>query len=43
MYKSRQQVTYRKVQRRDLPITKKSRVVCPLFVMQKIRKPLLLL
>ena len=40
MYKSRQQVTYRKEQGRDLPITKKSRVVWPLFVMQKNRKPL---
>ena len=35
MYKSRQQVTYRKEQGRDLPITKKSRVVWPLFVIQK--------
>lgn len=26
MYKSRQQVTYRKVQRWDLPITKKNRL-----------------
>lgn len=38
MYKKRQQVTHKKVQRRDLPITKKSRVVWPLFVIQKIRK-----
>ena len=35
MYKSRQQVTHRKEQGRDLPITKKSRVVWLLFAMQK--------
>ena len=40
MYKSRQQVTHRKEQGRDLPITKKSRVVWLLFAMQKNRKPL---
>ena len=40
MYKSRQQVTHRKEQGRDLPIAKKSRVIWSLFAIQKIRRPL---
>jgi len=43
MYKSRQHVIEKKKQGRDLPITKKSRVVWLLFAMQKFRKSFSLL